>query len=90
MVVKENPNRKKKCNSKLPQSCHRDIFNFWLQKSQSLKTDSTNNLKRLPEKTFLQQHKFIVDANLMEKTVQLKNRSKIMYMAHKMIYIESI
>ena len=54
------------------------------------KTDSTNNLKRLPKKTFLQQHKFIVDANLMGKTVQLKNGSKVMYMAHKMIYIESI
>ena len=53
-------------------------------------TDSTNNLKRLPKKIFLQQYKGIVNENLMEKTVQLKNGSKIMYTANKMIYIESI
>ena len=52
--------------------------------------DSTNNLKRLPKKTFLQLYTGIVVENLVEKTVQLKNGLKIMYTENKMIYIESI
>ena len=53
-------------------------------------TDSTNNLKRLPKKAFLHQYKAIVDQNIMEKVVPLKNGSKIMYTANKIVYIESI
>ena len=44
----------------------RYIYNFWLQKPIT-STDSTNNLKRLPKKTFLQQYKGIVDENLITK-----------------------
>ena len=86
LLSESRPNKR---NSKLPQSCHQDICNFWLQKSIT-SNDSTNNLKRLPKKTFLQEYKGIVEENLMEKTVQLKNGSKVMYTANKMIYIESI
>ena len=87
MLLSENqPNKR---NSKLPQSCHQDIYNVWLQKSIT-STDSTNNLKNLSKKTILQQYKGMVDENLREKIVQLKNGLKVMYQANKMIYIESI
>ena len=85
MLLSEN--RTNKRSSKLPQSCHQDIYKFWLQKP-IISTDSTNILKRILKNTFLQQYKCIDDENLMEKTVQLKNGLKIMYTANKMIYIE--
>ena len=53
-------------------------------------TDSTSSLKRIPKKTFLQNYKDIVDTNLREDVVQLKNGTKVRFTAIKMIYVESI
>ena len=47
-------------------------------------------MKRIPKKTFLQNYKDIVDTNLREEVVQLKNGNKVRYTAIKMIYVESI
>ena len=100
LTVGLKPNRLKKLLSenlpnkrnslKLPPLSHQDIYDFWLEKSIT-STDSRNNLKRIPKITFLQNYKEIVDSNLMEKVVQLKKgRTKIMYLANKMTYVESI
>ena len=67
-ILSENlPNRLN--SGKLPPSCHQEIYNFWLEKSIA-STDSTNSLKRIPKKTFLQNYKDIVDTNLREDVVQ--------------------
>ena len=82
-------NQPNKRNSKLPLSYFQEIYNFWLENSIT-STDSTNNMKRISKKTFLQQHKNIVDENLIEKEIPLKNGSKTVYTATKMVYVESI
>ena len=99
LAVWYKPNRLKKIlpenltnrrnSAKSPPPCHQWIYNFWLEKSIT-STDSTNSLKRIPKKTFLQNYKDIVDANLREEVVQLKNGTKFRYTAIKMIYVESI
>ena len=76
LAVGYKPNRLKKILSenlpnrfnsgKLPPSCHQEICNFWLEKSIT-STDSTNSLKRIPKKTFLQNYKDIFDTNLRRK-----------------------
>ena len=76
-------------NSQLPQSIYQDIYDFWLSKSITLNY-STNNIKRITKKDFLQQYKEINDSNVMENEVMLKNGSKNIYSASKMIYVESI
>ena len=87
-ILSENlPNRLN--SGKLPPSCHQEIYNFWLEKSIT-STDSTNSLKRIPKKTFLQNYKDIVDTNLRDDVVQLKNGTKVRFTAIKMIYVESI
>ena len=87
-ILSENlPNRRN--SAKLPPSCHQEIYSFWLEKSIT-STDSTNSLKRIPKKTFLQNYKDIVDTNLWEEVVQLKNGNKVRYTTIKMIYVESI
>ena len=43
-------------NSQLPQSIYQDIYDFWLSKSIT-SNDSTNNIKRITKKDFLQQYK---------------------------------
>ena len=64
-ILSENlPNRRN--FAKLPPSCHQEIYNFWLEKSIT-STDSTNSLKRIPKKTFLQNYKDIFDTNLRRK-----------------------
>ena len=47
----KQPNRRN--SAKLPPSCHQEIYNFWLENSIT-STDSTNNLKRITKKAFLQ------------------------------------
>ena len=49
-----NSQPKKRNSSKLPLSCFQEICNFWLKNSIT-STDSTNNMKRISRKTFLQQ-----------------------------------
>ena len=78
-----------KRNSKLPLSCFQEIYNFWIENSIT-STHSTNNMKRISKKAFLQQYKNIVDENLIEKEIPLKNGSKTVYTATKMVYVESI
>ena len=80
-------NQPNKRNSKLPLSCFQEIYNFWLENSIT-STDSTNNMKRISKNTFLQQYKNIVDENLIRKYISLKNGSKTVYTATKMIYVE--
>ena len=64
-ILSENlPNRRN--SAKLPPSCHQEIYSFWLEKSIT-STDSTNSLKRIPKKTFLQNYKDIFDTNLRRK-----------------------
>ena len=55
-----------------------------------MSTYSTNILKRIPKKTLLQNYKDIVNTNLREEVVQLKNGTKVRYTVIKMIYVESI
>ena len=83
----KQPNRRN--STKLPTSCHQEIYNFWLEKSIA-SADSTNNLKGITKKAFLQKYIDIVDTNLREEVVQLKNGIKVRYTAIKMIYVESI
>ena len=83
----KQPNRRN--SAKLPPSCHQEIYKFWLEKSIT-STDSTNNLKRITKKAFLQKYIDIVDTNLREEVVQLKIGIKVRYTAIKMIYVESI
>ena len=47
-------------------------------------------MKRVSKKTFLQQYKSIFDENLIEKEIHLKNGSKTVYTATKMVHVESI
>ena len=70
ILSEDLPNRRN--SAKLPPSCHQEIYSFWLEKSIT-STDSTNSLKRIPKKTFLQNYKDIVQTNLTEEDVQLKN-----------------
>ena len=83
----KQPNRRN--SAKLPPSCHQEIYSFWLEKSIT-STDSTNNLKRITKKAFLQKYIDIVDTILREEVVQLKNGIKVRYTAIKMIYVVSI
>ena len=86
ILSNSQPNKR---SSKLPLSCFQEIYNFWLENSIT-STDSTNNMKRISKKTFLQQYKNIVDENLIEKEIPLKNGSKTVYTATNMVYVESI
>ena len=78
-------NQPNKRNFKLPLSCFQERL-----ENSITSTDSTNNMKRIFKKTFLQQYKNIVDENLIEKEIPLKNGSKTVYTANKMVYVESI
>ena len=73
ILSEDLPNRRN--SAKLPPSCHQEIYSFWLEKSIT-STDSTNSLKRIPKKTFLQNYKDIVDTNLREEVVQLEMELK--------------
>ena len=64
ILSEDLPNRRN--SAKLPPSCHQEIYSFWLEKSIT-STDSTNSLKRIPKKTFLQNYKDIFDTNLRRK-----------------------
>ena len=86
LLLENLPNKRN--SLKLPPSSRQDIYMTF---KSITSTDSRNNLKRIPKIKFLQNYKEIVDSNLMEKFVQLKKgRTKIMYTAKKMVYVESI
>ena len=78
-----------KRNSQIPIASHQEIYDFWLRNSIT-SNDSANNIKKIPKIAFLSQFKNIEDPDILEKEILLKKGSKVMYLASKKIYTDSI
>ena len=66
-----------------------EINNFWLDSSIN-SNESVYNIKRIAEHSFLEQFSNMTDSNVIEKRVQLKKGSKIVFTNPRMIYTESV
>ena len=66
-----------------------EIYHFWLRNCVN-SNESAYNLKRITKRSFLEQLSNITDPNLIEKTLQFKRGSKVIFTAPRMVYTESI
>ena len=66
-----------------------EIYNFWLDNSIN-SNESVYNIKRIAEHSFLEQFSNMTDSNVIEKRLQLKKGSKIVFTNPRMIYTESV
>lgn len=85
-MLKEN--RPNKRNSKFSNETYQEIYDFWLANSIN-SNESAYNMKRISKREYLEQYSSINDTNLIEKTVQLKNGSKVVFTSPRMVYTES-
>ena len=66
-----------------------EIYGFWLNSSIN-SNESVYNIKRIADPSFLEQFSNMTDSNVIEKRLQLKKDSKIVFTNPSMIYSESV
>ena len=86
-ILKEN--RPNKRNSKFTTETYQEIYDFWIENSIN-SNESFYNMKRISKRDFMEQYSNIVDPHLIEKKIQLKNGSKVVFTSPRMIYTESV
>ena len=85
--LKENKTNKR--NSKFAAVNFQEIYDFWLDNSIN-SNKSVYDMKRITKLFFLEQFLNITDSNVIEKRVQLRKRSKVVFTAPRMVYTETI
>lgn len=68
---------------------HQEIYEFWIQNSIT-SNDSANSTKRITKMAFLKKFKHITDPEVREEEKALKSGSKVMILATKRIYTDSV
>ena len=86
-LLKENKTNTR--NAKFGQETSQEIYDFRLQSCiNSNKSDY--NLTKITQRSFLEQYSNIRDTNLIEKQVKMKDNSKVIYTAPRLVYTQSI
>ena len=76
-------------NSKFKSTDFQEIYSFWLDNSVN-SNQSAYNMKPINKCFFFEQLSYINDPNVIEKRVQLKNGSKVVFTAPRMVYTKSV
>ena len=80
-------NKPNKRTSKFTAANFQEIYDFWLDNCIN-SNESSYNMKRVTKHSSLERFSSITDSNVIEKRVELKRGSKVVFTAPRIVYIE--